>query len=390
MATAGVDGVRGEDEDGRTAAVSTASDVSADDLLPPCCGQQLSRSASPSRGWTPTGDTSGESSHGDNSPKPEAASATAQTQLWWLLPQPPWGSQHVLPRHCCVSRWEAHWRRTCDQAGNRVGGKGVEAVEESGAAKAKAKLLGKGNTGDCLNEAGQAGSGCAFDRDRGARAEGNKGCSTCCQPRACSTTKRCRHAVHYAFRVEHECGGLTHLSVEHVPGDPHTTAVVSMRQQLPPPRLRKRALADAGRTFGPLVIEFCKTHLGKQVGDGECWTLAALALKAAGARPPRCFNFGQTINPQRALRGDIVQFVDCDFKSRGNTVVRVGDPFHVAIFSKHLDDGSLKVFEQNGNAGRVVAVAKYRKSDWLRGKIQLWRPVPTSATAEQQDAKETV
>ena len=37
------------------------------------------------------------------------------------------------------------------------------------------------------------------------------------------------------------------------------------------------------------VVEFCKKHVGKEVGDGECTSLASAALKEAGAKPRSAF-----------------------------------------------------------------------------------------------------
>src|SRR3954469_23416176 len=39
---------------------------------------------------------------------------------------------------------------------------------------------------------------------------------------------------------------------------------------------------DAG--LGAKVVAFCEEHKGEQIGNGECATLAAQALKAAGAK----------------------------------------------------------------------------------------------------------
>jgi len=48
------------------------------------------------------------------------------------------------------------------------------------------------------------------------------------------------------------------------------------------------------------VVKFAESHKGKQVGNGECWTLAAEALAAAGAPRPGAdgvdvFDFGRKL-----------------------------------------------------------------------------------------------
>ena len=71
----------------------------------------------------------------------------------------------------------------------------------------------------------------------------------------------------------------------------------------PPPPLDEGQLREAGEIYCPRVVEFCEQHEGDVVGDGECWTLAAEALKAAGARPARSYNFGQEIDASQVGQG---------------------------------------------------------------------------------------
>ena len=67
------------------------------------------------------------------------------------------------------------------------------------------------------------------------------------------------------------------------------------------------------------VLEFSRSQIGKQVGDGECCTLAYEALGAAGARRFRWerngdYIWGRSVASFRdALPGDIVQFRDTVF-----------------------------------------------------------------------------
>ncbi len=87
------------------------------------------------------------------------------------------------------------------------------------------------------------------------------------------------------------------------------------------------------------VLTFAKLNVGKQVGDGQCWTLADQALKFAGARRPGSgglgiFQFGTAIangkNPPTSLMrpGDIVQFEEVKFED-GNSWFEF--PKHTAI-----------------------------------------------------------
>src|SRR5437660_1228712 len=47
--------------------------------------------------------------------------------------------------------------------------------------------------------------------------------------------------------------------------------------------------------FNPKILEFGLAHVGTQVGNGECWTLAAEALDYAGAKPPSGYVFGDQV-----------------------------------------------------------------------------------------------
>ena len=54
------------------------------------------------------------------------------------------------------------------------------------------------------------------------------------------------------------------------------------------------------------VLNFAVEHIGQQVGNGECWALAAEALEAAGAEPPQGLVFGRELKVSEPwLPGDI-------------------------------------------------------------------------------------
>lgn len=48
------------------------------------------------------------------------------------------------------------------------------------------------------------------------------------------------------------------------------------------------------------ILSFAKAHLGEQVGNGECWTLAADAMTSAGAKPAAGYTYGARAAPGRA------------------------------------------------------------------------------------------
>src|SRR5262249_12684357 len=67
------------------------------------------------------------------------------------------------------------------------------------------------------------------------------------------------------------------------------------------------------------VRKFAEDYRGKQVGNGECWTLAADALTAAGAQRPGVKGvpvsvFGRELKRGEAiLPGDVAQFEKAKF-----------------------------------------------------------------------------
>ena len=82
-------------------------------------------------------------------------------------------------------------------------------------------------------------------------------------------------------------------------------------------------------------MKFAQMNLGRQVGNGECWTLAHDALEfVRGVTSPRVMVSNGTIHGQciysrdasRTLsgtlenvrRGDIVQYLECKFERRVN------------------------------------------------------------------------
>src|SRR5262249_5554899 len=93
-------------------------------------------------------------------------------------------------------------------------------------------------------------------------------------------------------------------------------------------------------TTNDKIVKFCKDHLGKKVGEGECTSLAEAALKHAGAKPRTAFkdspNRGdyvwgepvyaleikedsqkETKVPKMSIQpGDVIQFRDARFKGR--------------------------------------------------------------------------
>ncbi len=130
----------------------------------------------------------------------------------------------------------------------------------------------------------------------------------------------------------------------------------------------------AATEIGQRILQFGTSHLGQQVGNGECWTLAADAMKAAGAQPPDGYTFGDEI-PLRSIRpGDILQFTTARFDEPGYYAV-MGAPNHTAIVYSAAGD-RVFMLHQNFNGKRTVSTFDFNLASLSSGRIQAYRPRP--------------
>jgi hypothetical protein len=139
------------------------------------------------------------------------------------------------------------------------------------------------------------------------------------------------------------------------------------------------------------VLQFARDHQGKQVGNGECWTLAAEALTSAGAQRPGykgvgVFDFGRKLSPgESPLPGDILMFWHTKFEHKstehiGNKTktktswVTVGN-HHTAIVAK-VQGKTITYFNQNHNGIKTVGATTINLDDRKEGTIEYFRPSP--------------
>jgi hypothetical protein len=152
--------------------------------------------------------------------------------------------------------------------------------------------------------------------------------------------------------------------------------------------------ADAAAAeLGEKVVKFCKENLGQTVGDGECGSLAAKALEAAGATPfhkfkedpaPGDFVWGELVfvvefqggkrkrDPAdaKAQPGDVVQYRDALFRT-GSGGIFVAQ-HHTAVIGE-VKGSDLIVYQQNVGK-REVAKTTLRPNDLAGGWIRVYRP----------------
>lgn len=122
------------------------------------------------------------------------------------------------------------------------------------------------------------------------------------------------------------------------------------------------------------VLEFAANHLGQQVGNGECWTLAAEALKYANAQPARGYTFGREMGAsETAVPGDIMQFSSCRFQGSNFTAI-MGLPDHTAIV--YAVDGNKITFIHQNFGSRMVTLLSLDMTTRTSGSYTDYRPLP--------------
>jgi hypothetical protein len=154
--------------------------------------------------------------------------------------------------------------------------------------------------------------------------------------------------------------------------------------------------AAAEKSLNQGVVDFCVKHTGEKVGDGESTTLAAMALKAAGAQgrgkdspQPGDLVWGKymgsvTSTGDKLLGdgigihlqpGDIVQFRDCEFVNRERTgKVTVTYDKHTAIIYKVSKyEKTVTAFHPDPKDKKVTTFT-FNIGNLKKGTIRYYRP----------------
>jgi len=139
------------------------------------------------------------------------------------------------------------------------------------------------------------------------------------------------------------------------------------------------AQSDVTPELNQHVVDFVKSKMGKKVGAGECWDLAAEALNTAGARWDGLYGFGDVMDWKKAevFPGDIVQFENVDIERREGTAVRRERyGHHTAVIMEVRAKGDYTIAHQNmQGVGRKVGLGQLAMSDVRGGKLIFYRPV---------------
>ncbi|UXP33981.1 hypothetical protein N6H18_08485 [Reichenbachiella agarivorans] len=132
------------------------------------------------------------------------------------------------------------------------------------------------------------------------------------------------------------------------------------------------------------VVEYVDSVMGTKVDRGECWDLAAGALKYSGAYFDRSSLktisiYGRLLNPKKeeVLPGDLIQFenVELNWKD-GNMTYKATMAQHTAIVYKVNEAMNYEIAHQNtGEWGKIVGVSNFRLDQVTKGKVMIYRPI---------------
>jgi hypothetical protein len=135
------------------------------------------------------------------------------------------------------------------------------------------------------------------------------------------------------------------------------------------------------------VVAFARSKLGEKVGDGQCSTLAAHALRSAGARTRRGEHgsWGEELKSMLdAKPGDVLQFDDVLFvhtrtlEDGARRTDTISFPHHTAIVARVRKRGAkpaLVILHQNVGDTQIVQEWTINMADKKRGTVKLFRPI---------------
>jgi hypothetical protein len=150
------------------------------------------------------------------------------------------------------------------------------------------------------------------------------------------------------------------------------------------------------------IAEFAKKQLGQQVGNGECWTLANEAAKAAGAKSSPAYqdtpNKGdyvwgsleyavevrdgkatETGSAAKVRPGDVAQLRETKFAGRrpGGGTYTMSFSHHTAVVAAVSPDGKVvTVLHQNYAGKKTVTETTLNLNDVQGGWIKFYQPLP--------------
>jgi hypothetical protein len=141
-------------------------------------------------------------------------------------------------------------------------------------------------------------------------------------------------------------------------------------------RFHPRRPAPVAVNLNAFVLGYAESHLGEEVGRGECWDLADAALKAAGADTKGdgdCV-WGKAVALGDVTPGDVLQFENAHFEHSDASGSFWSDyPHHTAIVSS-VKGRTITMLNQNVNGDKKVQYSTINLDDLKRGTVQAYQP----------------
>ena len=143
---------------------------------------------------------------------------------------------------------------------------------------------------------------------------------------------------------------------------------------------RKQREADAAAAKRAIevpakIVAYCKSQVGKQVGNGECWTLADECFKACGLKRPgsdmRVWGRKLDLSKEKPQPGDIAEYRSAAFSNGGRT-----GPEHTAVVTGvGKKKGVVIIAEQNWGGVKKVHEAELDPASLVSGELMFYRPL---------------
>jgi len=155
------------------------------------------------------------------------------------------------------------------------------------------------------------------------------------------------------------------------------------------------ATLQAGETeyLNSEVLAFARDNMGKTIGRGECWDLAAQPLKALGASWDGIFAFGKLVGrgdlsglkleaEMQPMPGDIIHFSRVNISwtkkypdgSSEWSSETLGMPDHVAFLKEFDGKTVLTLLHQNVDGKRYLVETKVDFANIKSGSFIIYRP----------------
>ncbi len=137
-------------------------------------------------------------------------------------------------------------------------------------------------------------------------------------------------------------------------------------------RVSEEAAKKRAAEIPAKIVAYCKEQSGKQVGNGECWTLANEAFKALGLKRPgrdlRVWGRKLDFPKEKPQPGDIVEFRSAAFPDS------VTGPEHTAIVVGRGRPGHVIISEQNWSDRKIVHERNLDTTALKSGEMMFYRP----------------